>query len=141
MKTLIYKTGVLLLVITLVAACNKKYDEYVQNPNRAESVPSSLVFTAVANDLNLDRPWSSVSRWNQFDVVNYNYYGDQRYDWTGLGWNFITLNNIEQMVKEAKKSGLADVNQYSALAKFFKSFFYYRMTSLNGDLPLNEALK
>ncbi len=141
MKLLKYRTGVMLLVITLVAACNKKYDEYVQNPNRAESVPPSLVFTAVANDLNLDRPWSSVSRWNQFDVVNYNYYGDQRYDWTGVNWNFITLNNIEQMVKEAKKSGLADVNQYSAMAKFFKAFFYYRMTSLNGDLPLTEALK
>jgi hypothetical protein len=27
------------------------------------------------------------------------------------------------------------------LAKFFKAFFYYRMSSLNGDLPLTDALK
>lgn len=125
----------------LLAACNKKYDEYFQNPNRAESVPPSLVFTAVANDLNLDKPWSDVTRWNQFDVSNYSYYDDQRYDWTGASLNFITLNNIDRMVTEAKNSGLPDVNQYSSMAKFLKAFFYYRMTNLTGDLPLNEALK
>ncbi len=131
----------MILIITSLIACNKKYDEYIVNPNRAERVPPSLVFTGIANDLNIDRPWSSVSRWNQFDAVNYNYYGDQRYDWTGASWNYGTLNNVERMVQEAKGIGLSDVNQYSALAKFFKAFFYYRMTSLNGDLPLNEALK
>lgn len=45
------------------------------------------------------------------------------------------------MESEAKAIGLPDVNAYSALAKFFKAFFYYRMTSLSGDLPLSEALK
>ena len=83
------------VMVAGIAACNKKFDEYLQNPNRAESVQPSLVFTAVANDLNMDKPWSQVSRWNQFDVVNYNYYGDQRYDWTGATWNFITLNNVK----------------------------------------------
>jgi hypothetical protein len=135
--------GLKLVAITAIvfAACNKKYDDYLQNPNRAESAPPSLTFTAIANDLNQDRPWSLVSRWNQFDVCNYNYYGDQRYDWTGANWNFITLNNIQQMEKEAEGLGLGDVNAYSALAKFFKAFFYYRMTNLNGDLPLTDALK
>jgi hypothetical protein len=33
------------------------------------------------------------------------------------------------------------VNPYSALAKFFKAVFFYRMSSLNGDLPMIEALK
>lgn len=125
----------------LFTACNKKFDEFQQNPNRPENVPPSLTFTALVNDLNVDKPWSLVSRWNQFDVCNYNYYGDQRYDWTGASWNFITLNNIQRMEQEAKAAGLEDVNAYSALAKFFKAIFYYRMSSLNGDLPLGEALK
>jgi hypothetical protein len=129
------------LATLLFAACNKKFDEYQQNPNRPENVPPSLTFTAIANDLNIDKPWSLVSRWNQFDVCNYNYYGDQRYDWTGLGWNYITLSNIKRMEQEAMTAGLGDLNAYSALAKFFKAFFYYRMSSLNGDLPLGEALK
>jgi hypothetical protein len=129
------------LATILFAACNKKFDEYQQNPNRPENVPPSLTFTAIANDLNVDKPWSLVSRWNQFDVCNYNYYGDQRYDWTGMTWNYITLNNIQRMEQEAKTAGLEEVNAYAAMAKFFKAFFYYRMSSLNGDLPLTEALK
>jgi hypothetical protein len=45
------------------------------------------------------------------------------------------------MEAEAQRIGLGEVNQYSALAKFFKAFFYYRMSSLNGDLPMTAALK
>jgi hypothetical protein len=130
-----------LLLLVGITACKKKYDEYLVNPNRPESVPPSLAFTAVSSDMNVDRPWSLVSRWNQFDAINYNYYGDQRYDWTGLSWNYGTLNNVQRMEMEAQRLGLGEVNPYSALAKFFKAFFFYRMSSLNGDLPMTEALK
>ena len=129
------------LIVLLANSCSKKYEEYQQNPNRPENTPPSLIFTAVANDLNIDKPWSLVTRWNQFDICNYNYYGDQRYDWTGATWNYITLNNIQRMEQEATRIGLPDVNPYSAVAKFFKAFFYYRMTSLNGDIPLEQALQ
>lgn len=128
------------LVFTLLS-CNKEFDEKLQNPNRPESVPPSLIFTGVANDLNIDRPWSLVSRYNQFDAVNYNYYGDQRYDWTGTGWNYSTLKNVQRMEEEAVKLGLGDINAYTALGKFFRAFFLYRMSSLNGDVPLSDALK
>ncbi|HEX2534386.1 MAG TPA: SusD/RagB family nutrient-binding outer membrane lipoprotein [Chitinophagaceae bacterium] len=134
-------TGLIASGLLLAAGCNKKFDEYSTNPNRPEQTPPSLVFTAVASDLNVDRPWSLVSRWNQFDLCNYNYYGDQRYDWTGASWNFTTLNNVRRMEEEARRINLGEVNAYSALAKFMKAFFYYRMTSLNGDLPLTEALQ
>jgi hypothetical protein len=128
-------------VILLCGSCEKKYEEYLQNPNRPENTPPSLIFTAVANDLNIDKPWSLVSRWNQFDICNYNYYGDQRYDWTGATWSFITLNNVQRMELEAARIGLPDVNAYTAVGKFFKAFFYYRMTNVNGDIPLSDALK
>lgn len=129
------------VVFCCIVSCSKKYEEYLQNPNRPENAPPSLIFTSVANDLNMDKPWSLVSRWNQFDICNYNYYGDQRYDWTGATWNFITLNNVKRMEEEAVRIGLPEVNPYTAIAKFFKAFFYYRMSSLNGDLPLADALK
>lgn len=134
----LFIAGIILLTGT---SCSKKYEEYQQNPNRPENTPPSLIFTGVANDLNIDRPWSLVSRWNQFDICNYNYYGDQRYDWTGTSWNFITLNNVSRMELEAKRIGLPEVNPYAAVGKFFKAFFYYRMSSLNGDIPLAQALK
>jgi hypothetical protein len=67
-----------------------------------------VAFTAVSSDMNVDRPWSLVSRWNQFDAINYNYYGDQRYDWTGLSWNYGTLNNVQAMEMEAQRLGLGE---------------------------------
>jgi hypothetical protein len=44
------------------------------------------------------------------------------------------------MENEAKKAS-GDDNPYSALAKFFKAFFFVKMTLLVGDLPMTEALK
>lgn len=136
----IWYTAVFLLQISILS-CNKEFDEKLINPNRPESVPPSLLFTGIASDLNSDRPWSLVTRWSQFDVVNYNYYGDQRYDWTGATWNYNTLKNVDRMNEEAAKIGLGEVNAYSAVGKFFKAFFLYRMTSLNGDIPFSEALR
>jgi hypothetical protein len=143
MNHIIINTGkaVALAGVLVLSACNKKYEEYLQNPNRPESVPPSLVLTGVESDLNIDGPWSNVTRWCQFDACNYNYYGDQRYDWTGSSWNYTTLNNVQQMEKEATRIGLPAVNAYSAIGKFCRAFFYYRMTNLNGDLPLTDALK
>lgn len=125
----------------VLAGCNKKFEDYERNPNRAESVSADLVFRGIASDMNGDRPWSNVTRWNQFDCCNYNYYGDQRYDWTGGSMNYTTLKNVVKMEEEAVKRGLPEVNAYAAIGKFQRAFFYYRMTSLMGDLPLKEALK
>ncbi|NIG52076.1 SusD/RagB family nutrient-binding outer membrane lipoprotein [Chitinophaga sp. Cy-1792] len=124
------------------SSCNKKFDEYGVNQNRPAAVPPSMVIGGVLADMNADKPWSSVMRWNQFDCCNYNYYGDQRYDWGGadLG-NFFSLTNVLQMEKEATRLGGKTVNPYSALGKFFRAYFYYRMTNLVGDLPLNDALQ
>lgn len=74
--------------------------------------------------MNIDRPWSLVMRWNQFDVANYNYYGDQRYDWTGADLNYITLKNVTKMEEEAQRLGGGKINPYAALGKFFRAFSF-----------------
>jgi hypothetical protein len=125
----------------VLASCRKNFEDFEQNPNRPTTVPPNLVLTGILSDVNADRPWSLISRWNQFDNCNYNYYGDQRYDWAGATLNYQTLKNVMKMEEEAKRVGEPDVNAYSALGKFFRAFFFYRMTSLVGDLPMTEALK
>ena len=50
------------------------------------------------------------------------------------------LAQKRQMEEEAKRAGNPDINPYSALGKFFRAFFFYRMTNLVGDLPMTEAL-
>ncbi|NML23550.1 SusD/RagB family nutrient-binding outer membrane lipoprotein [Pseudoflavitalea sp. G-6-1-2] len=137
-------TKILLTLITagaLAAGCQKKFNDYEANPNRPLTVPPNLLLTGVLSDMNGDKPWSNVSRWNQFDNCNYNYYGDQRYDWTGASLNYLTLKNVVKMEEEAQKIGEEEKKAYLAIGKFIRAWYFYRMTNLVGDLPMTEALK
>ncbi len=137
-----YKISIFIVLFGIgFSACEKKFEEYETNSNRPTQVSPNLVLTGILSDMNGDRPWSLVARWSQFDVCNYNYYGDQRYDWTGASLNYTTLKNIVKMEEEAERVGLEDGNAYVALGKFLRAFFFYRMTSLVGDLPLTDAVK
>ncbi len=130
-----------MIAATLVSAgCSKKFEDLQVDPNRATTVPASLVLSGVLWDY-YQSPWSSTQRWNQFSCCNYNYYGTQEYGWTGVSFgSYNTLKNIAKMEDEAKKGGAEDVNPYSALAKFFKAHFFYELSMRVGDIPLKEAL-
>ncbi len=82
-----------------------------------------------------DSPWDLTQRWCQFNCCNYNYYGNQEYNWTNDALLYTTLKNVVKMEEEAIRSGLPEKNAYSALGKFFRAYFYYNMTMLVGDLP------
>ncbi|GAB3570205.1 SusD/RagB family nutrient-binding outer membrane lipoprotein [Spirosoma luteolum] len=127
----------------LTTGCEQSFDELEKDPNRPTSAPASLVFNGVLNDMYSATgggAWNDYQRWNQFYASNYNYYATNDYAWTTTGLNYTTLNNVLQMEKEAKKAGLADINPYSALGKFFRAYFYVNMTQRVGDLPLSSAL-
>lgn len=136
--------NIVLVALTgaVMSSCNKKYEDYAVNTNKPSQAPPSLVLGGVLANINSDKPWSNVMRWNQFDCCNYNYYGDQRYDWGGADLNsYYTLTNVQQMEAEATRLGGKTVNPYTALGKFFRAWFFYRMTNLAGDLPMADALK
>lgn len=141
MKLIKSITPAVLAAAIALSGCSKKFEEYERNPNRAESVSPDLVFRGVTFDMNQDDPWNDITRWNQFDACNYSYYGDQRYDWGSASLNFTTLKNVVKMEEEAIGRGMDAVNPYAAIGKFHRAFFYYRMTNLVGDLPMDEALK
>ncbi len=126
--------------LLLLGSCSKKYDQYFKDPNRPEDVPAALVLNGILNDMT-EGAWNSTQGWNQFYCYNYNYYGNQEYNWTSAGLNYTTLKNVIKMEEEAKKSGGKDVNPYAALGKFFKAYFFYQMTLKVGDLPMKEALQ
>lgn len=126
-----------------LTSCEKSFEELEKDPNRPVNVPASLVLQGVESDMfnNIGRPFSAEMRWNQFYCSNYNYYANNEYTWTEGRNHYNTLKNVIKMEEEAKRAGLADVNGYSALGKFFRAFFFYEMTSRMGDLPMSEALK
>ena len=118
----------------------QKFSDLEKDPNRPGEVPPSLVFTKVLYDLYYS-PWSNEMRWNQFYCSNYAYYADQQYDWTTTSFNYSQLTNVNQMISEATRIGLADTNPYSAIGKFFKAYFFVDMSMRLGDVPLSDALK
>lgn len=131
----------LLITISLLwNGCSSDFGDLFKDPNRTENAPSSLIFNGVLNDM-FEGAWGSTARYNQFHAYNYNYYGNQEYNWTGATLNFITLKNVIRMEEEALASGAKAANPYSALGKFFRAYFYYNMTCKVGDLPLTDALQ
>ncbi|MFN8342601.1 MAG: SusD/RagB family nutrient-binding outer membrane lipoprotein [Cyclobacteriaceae bacterium] len=144
MKNISIKVLSLLLAMVLISSC-KNYDELVKNPNLPTAVPPNLLLHGVLNTMNND-PWSDAHIFNQFFNSTYTYYGTNNYDQdpffnTTSGFYYRTLENVVRMEQEAKNSGAADVNPYSALGKFFRAYFYNEMTQKYGDIPVTEALQ
>jgi hypothetical protein len=133
---------IILATVTITfTACQKKFDEKESNPNLPEQVPAALVLNGIQNSMaSFQRPWNLEQRWNQFANCNYNYYGNQEYNWGGATLFYTVLKNVIKMEEEAKRGGAAAVNPYSALGKFFRAYFFYEMTMRVGDLPMKEAL-
>ncbi|MEY4740264.1 MAG: hypothetical protein RLZZ05_1648 [Bacteroidota bacterium] len=130
----------IMLIALFASSCSKTYDKMEMNPNNPESVPASLVLNGVEVSL-APGAWGLQQRWNQFSCCNYNYYGNQEYNWGGASLSYGTLKNVVKMEAEALKSGATAVNPYSAIGKFVRAYLFYQMTMTVGDLPMTEALK
>jgi hypothetical protein len=128
-----------LAIIALAFTSCQDFEELAVNPNQPTTVPASLVFNRLAFDLN-ENPWGAASQYAQYWCINYEYYGNQNYNWTTTGLNFGQLNDVLKMEEEAAKTSKA-LNPYSAIGKFFRAYFFVNMAQRVGDVPLSEALK
>ena len=135
--------GMLSFSTLALSSCEKTFDQLEKDSNRAVQVPASLVLQAVEFNVINDngRPFSAEMRWNQFYCSNYNYYANNEYSLGAMPNQYTTLKNVVKMEEEAKKAGLADVNGYAALGKFFRAYFFDQMSKRVGDLPMTDALK
>ncbi|HEX7903268.1 MAG TPA: SusD/RagB family nutrient-binding outer membrane lipoprotein [Chitinophagaceae bacterium] len=134
------------MVLTFTS-CSKRFEELQNNPNIATAVPPNLLFNRLINGISGGlggvHPWGSVYRYNQFYCQNYQYYGDNQYNWNNGPFDVYTgiLKNIDQMEKEAERAAGNNKTPYHAVAKFLKAYYYYNLTSLMGDVPMSEAVK
>jgi hypothetical protein len=135
--------GMLSFSIIALSSCEKTFDQLEKDSNRAVQVPASLVLQSIELNVINDngRPFSAEMRYNQYYCSNYNYYANNEYNLGQMPNQYTTLKNVVKMEEEAKKLGLADVNGYSALGKFFRAYFFDQMSKRVGDLPMTEALK
>ena len=145
MKTTIYSLAILLVMI--VSSCEKRFEELQINPNISTSVPPNLLLNRLMNGLSGGlggvEPWGAVSRYNQFYGRNYQYYGDNQYNFSNGPFDVYQdiLKNVDRMEEEAAKNTGTDKTPYHAVGKFLKAYYYYNLTSLMGDVPLSEANK
>lgn len=136
-----YFTYIALIIGFTFSAC-QDFEELTMDPNRPTEAPASLIFNNILNDVyNLNEPWSLEHRWNQYWCCNYNYYGDNEYRWTTGDFRYASMKNIVKMNEEALKTGVDQVNPYSAVGKFLEAFFLYDMTMRFGDIPASEAVQ
>lgn len=130
----------LLLAAAMMGGCKKEFEDLSKNKNKPESAPASLVLNGILNDL-YDAPNTLYERWSQYYCINYDYYGNNRYEFGEGTLYYSTLKNVLKMEEEAKKAGAKDLNAYAALGKFFRAYFFVKMTLQMGDLPMEDALK
>ncbi|RKE55414.1 SusD-like starch-binding protein associating with outer membrane [Sphingobacterium detergens] len=122
-----------------VISC-KKIDTLQQDSAAIYNAKPQLILTGLLLNCS-DSPWSTDQRHNQYMVLNFEYYGGQSYNWTtGSFGEFDQLRNVVRMEVESEKAGATGA-PYAALAKFFKAYFFTRMTERFGDIPMSEALK
>ena len=103
MKKLLY---ILLLPIVVLIndGCKKSLSDLNKNENKPTSVPASLLLNGVLNDL-YDAPYGSPERYGQYYLCNYDYYGNNRFDFGAGDDHYNTLKNVTKTAEEAAKSG------------------------------------
>lgn len=137
----ILKTVLMPLVLILaMSGCKKSFQELTINNNKPNAVPASLLLNGILNDMT-DLPGGNEEIWDQYYIYNYDYYGNNRYDFTGGKTFYTTLINVQNMEKQAALAGSALVNPYTALGKFFRAYFFSQMSLEMGDIPMTNALK
>ena len=143
MKKLVYMLA--LFTVIVASSCEKRFEELQVNPNISTSVPPDLILNRLMNGLSEGlgdvEPWGAVSRYNQYYGRNYQYYGDNQYNWSNGPFDIYqnVLKNVDYMEKEAEKTTGSNKTPYHAIGKFLKAYYYYNLTSLMGDVPLSEA--
>lgn len=127
-------------VALLSAGCTKSFSDLNQNPNKPTAVPPSLLLNGILVSMH-DDPGGSFEIYSQYYLYNYDYYGNNRYDF-GSGSDFYgTLSNVTKMEEAAQKAGNPSVNAYSALGKFLRAYLFAKMSLQMGDIPMTQALQ
>lgn len=140
MKRILKTVLVPVVILMAMTGCKKSFQDLTINNNKPNAVPSSLLFNGVLNDMT-NLPDGADEIWDQYYIYNYDYYGNNRYDFTGGTTYYTSLINVQNMENQAILGGSPAVNVYSAMGKFFRAYFFATMSLEMGDIPMTKALK
>jgi len=129
----------LMLSCLFAFSCKKHLAELNVDPNRPQETHPQLLLTKVEwtafQEFGGTGPLYANKMLVQSDGENL----EQYYKWNRSNFDgFNNLRVVTKMDEEAKKRNLT---AYSALAKFFRAYYFYHMTLTFGDIPYGQALK
>jgi len=132
-----FRALLLPLLLLLVTSC-KDFEALQTDPNRALAAQPGLLLTGIEvaafNQVSLTP--AVASRYAVFtdgtDPVQY-------YGWQRAG--FQSYDHIRQVIKMEEEARRLGQENYLALAKFFKSWFFVDLTQRFGDVPYTQALQ
>lgn len=131
----IYIVAVLLLVIA--AGC-KKFEDFQIDPNKPTLGAPNLSLSTIIQEAFQSTTLGATLATRQMVFVN-SVSNEQYYGWARAG--FDTYENLRQVVKMEDEANRLQKPEYIPLVKFFKAFYYMKLTNTFGDIPYYSALK
>lgn len=129
------KILLLIAVVFLAASCSKLTDLNV-DPNNATTTHPKLLLPTICMDA-FERSEDGMYATKKVISCDGENSG-QYYKWTrGSFGNYSSLLIVTKMAEEAVNS---EAPVYTALAKFFRAYYFYELTMTFGDIPYSEAL-
>lgn len=126
----------IILVFSLISCEN--LEEIGENPNNVSETHPQLLLTRVEWETFQVKGTSPLFA-SRMIVQTDGEQSEQFYTWDRASFgDYNYLRDITKMMEEADR---IEDPSYQALAKFFKSFYFYNLTVRFGDIPYSEALK
>ncbi|MEN0053620.1 MAG: SusD/RagB family nutrient-binding outer membrane lipoprotein [Mucilaginibacter sp.] len=140
MKIYMQKILLLVMMAAILSSCKKSFQDLYENPNKPTSVQASLLLNGILNNM-LEAPGGQLDRTNQYQLQNNSYFGNNQYNF-GPGSNlYPVLTDVTNMEKEGAATNTGGITPYSALGKFFRAYFFTKMSLQMGDIPMSQALQ
>ncbi|RYE19814.1 MAG: SusD/RagB family nutrient-binding outer membrane lipoprotein [Sphingobacteriales bacterium] len=138
MKKISQKILLVLTAAIAISGCKKDFADRYKNPNKPIAVQPSLLLTGITFKM-LEAPAGQNDRTNQYQLQNNSYFGNNQYNF-GAGTNYYaTLTDVQNM--EILSATAGEVNPYGAMGKFFRAYFFTKMSLQVGDIPMSQALQ
>jgi hypothetical protein len=129
---------ILLVGIALLQAGCKKFSEFQTDPNQATNATPDLLLNSIEQSAfqSTDIDIALTCRQMVYtDAVSLSQY----YGWTRN--SFGDYDNLRLVLKMEEAAAKLNKAEYVPIAKFFRAWYFLRLTQLFGDIPYSEALK
>lgn len=126
-----------LSAVSLFTACHD-LTEINENPNNINNTHPQLLLTEIETTAFAVEGTSALYA-SRMLVGSDGEDSNQYFTWTRGNYNYYSnMREVIKMEEEAKRIGSS---AYAAVAKFFKAYYFYKLTLTFGDIPYSESLK